>query len=851
MRRAPTFETFSAGLRVAAAGGVPSPVAVRVGSAEEYNGRGEVYGRIAEGFDLINQVAKPIVQEYQIGRGEAEAAADVDAGEARHRFPFTIRNRAYNETANRLVEAKISGAFAVEAQAAVMQADGDMELMQAGLAAARKAALAGATDSEIPGIEARITGQMMRIGVAAETRTIARAQEKAVERQREAAAASLKAAEKRLGLLVLNGASGGMVSEEIAATQAELAQYGPREAFTLGGVEYPEDDSRANILSAFDLAESLEKLDESTQRVAIQYQFEESRAPADYLRRFKANLLSGQTPFTASEGLRLISHMEGRIRARAAEARAARAREEARLENEASSAIAPYLALDKAGVYVAPPQEERDRILGLLAHDPKKSQAAAVLFATADARVATQGMSGPEVISYVTDLRAELADDVKNGDFDPVKAGVVADLQGEAKRLQAALKADEIGIDAALDAALDLRAFDPGFYDELSRRAGSNPDLLEMVATARESHRAIAEASSLSPAQRDAMVKQLRAQLYDLNEAGQTFGTEGVVLSGVLDNLEKFSNRVGELAAGSTMDLAEAYNVPVPEFTEEMGVVGVGQVIAERAAILGDLARREGSDGVAALRDGEAHAIGIALRAATSEDRAAFFSAIGSMDKASQERTLKQLGMAGDDLRRAGAIAAGGNLPAAAAMIEGGDVKGGDLSSSDSVMVRTQEVGSLLASGILAPSSLPDVDAAAQSYARSVAARDGGRPVSTDDLAAGYAVALGRQPDGTGGPQNAGSYGDTIAPAGWTGERIEAALEALTEDDLVRLARGRVVTAFGDFLSVEALRNSIETLQPIPGNPNVFVPLDENGAYFIRDDGKGEGMFTIDLRELK
>jgi hypothetical protein len=795
----------------------------------------------------------PTAAEYELQQTNANSFEPRQA--------FTVQGQAFNAAADRVMQSRAMVALDQGIAAAQQRADGDLGKLREEMEKVRETVLNGLPD-EMPGLRTSLEETFTRSAGVAESQAIDLAQRRVMARQGEAAAQAVTAIESEAQRLALTGASGQDIASHLTNSQAALAQFGPRQGFTLNGQEYPPDPSRAGTMTPSAIAQQLGNVSNSTRKVMLEAEFQRSSSPGQFVEEFRRQVMSGNSPLPAGESLDLLRQLEGRARstesARRTEANAARAL----LVEQTNTRINAFVNMTEAGVPVAMPQAERAQILAALSPYPEEQRNAREQMAVADAAVVTHGMSGNELLAYVGAVRGDVQASVERGELNLEGVAVIQSLEDRVSKLQDAITAEMIGLPMIEQLAMDGATADLVDYDSLREQAAGNQDVLNQISEVEAFHRDIEAIRYLTADEREAALEVARTQLSDLAAQGEGYGAGALMTQKVVDRLEEWSDHRRDLAETDVIAFAEASGIALPSFDGAEGLGSIGQILSQRVMAVRPSTMNEGVDHPVPMSRAEIDGLTDIYRDSSRGEQMAFLSSVVAMGEDQADAVFAKIGASEPTLFAAGTVYNGGNQEAASVILRGSvDVKlegGGALDLSSA---RQGALGDLLSANILQSESIAQLDAAALAYARGRAMSDGGRPIVIDDIQAGFDIALGQQADGSGGAVGT-EYGATIAPKGWVGstglfgsrsQSIEAAIGSIDDVKLTQLARGLVTDRLGRPMDADTLLGSIEGLRPSPDDPYILVPVDADGAIFLTDSGGGEGtngVLQFDLREL-
>ena len=765
------------------------------------------------------------------------------------RLPFTVRDAAFNRAADRVITARATAALEEGMRAAMQRADGDIGHLRKEMDIVR-AQVMSELPKEMPGLATELKSQFDRGRMAAERQAIELSQRRVMARQEQALAQIVSTTQSEAERLALTGATAAELADHMAQATDTLAQFGPREEFTIAGRTFPADPTRAGTITPDAIATNMAEIAMGARRQMIEADFMRSAAPGQYVEEFRQQVFAGNSPLPAGESMEMLRSMEGRARATDSARRTAAEAERRRLEQGMTDTINGYVSMSEAGVPVAIPQEERARILSALAPYPDLQRKARVEFQVADAQVATHGMTGPELMSYVERMRGDMTDAVKRGELDLGGAAVIESLQDRIKQVQDAVTAETIGLPRIEQLAMNGARVDDVDYGALRERAAGNQKVLAAIAQVEAFHRDAESLQGMSAAQRDVVLEDARAAQAVLAAQGQQYGAEALMTERVIGRLAEWSTHRREMAENDPARFARAVGVELPSLAGAQDLGQVGSIIAQRVDLLAPHTRPEGVDYPVPLTQAELDGISEVFQNSSRGQRAAFVGSVADLGEDQAMAIFSRIGQSEPVIYAAGAVYTMGNQQAAGVILRGAvdtRLEGGG--PTEIASAREDELGPLLEADLLAPEGIRDLDTTALAYARGLALAEGGRAIEAGDLKAGYRIALGEQADGTGGMAET-RYGATLLPPGWDRRRINKAIGRITDEQLTQIARGLVVDRDGRPFSAGSLTHTIEGLRPSPDDPYVLTPVDAYGDVFLTDDGDRQGILTFDLREF-
>jgi hypothetical protein len=769
------------------------------------------------------------------------------------RLPFTVRDQAFNATAERIVTARTSEFLEQEIRGAVQRAGTSLQALEREMAIARNRVNA-AIPSGLAGLQTSVQMSWERGLSAARNQVVARAAaaaRAAANNARRETVSAIASEGERLGLA---GADPETMASFLAQSTETLAQFGPREGFTVNGQEFGPDPSRTGALTPEAIADQMLDIQRDTYRIQLEADFQRSEAPGAYVRQFEEDVLNGTTPLPIGESLELLRTMESRAYTAQSRLDAAAEAEAERLRTETTTTVNSYVAMSEVGVPVAIPQEERDSILSNLAGRPELIREARTAFAVADAQVETYGMTGPELTQYVERMRGQIAQAAGEGRIDFAGVAVLQSLEDRIESVTGAVNAEVIGL-AAIDRQAERGELVENIdFAALREQAAGNEDVLEDIAVTeaflRDAQTMIQE--GLSAEQRENLLEQARSLRAQLAAEGRGLGADAAASSAVLDRLETWSGQLTRLAETDPVAFAEAVGVPLAGFDGVENLGQVAEVLVSRVTALAPRAAAEGVDNVVPLRPAEVAALSETWQASTITQQMSFLATVTQLGEGQSEAIFEAMEQTEPMLYASGMIARGGNVSGAQMILRGSQTDT-PMTGDESIALeaaRNTVMRDLLETGIIDPSSLDAIDDAAAAYARGRAMATG-RDIRPRDLEEGYRVALGGQADGTGGVGSvrfpAGGRQPTFLPPGYDEGRMADWFGSVSEQDIRRMTGGLPVTPTLEPIPVEDFVDSIAGFLPVPGDPNRLVPINEFGQQFLMRGDGDPGLLVLDF----
>lgn len=831
--------------------GASSRVAIEVQPDAPINtGKAKQFEALRKGFDAANEFIYPAVEQEQIAKGEEEALEAVNSGTFELRKPFTIRSKAFNTTAEKVIENRATIQLDEGVRAAMKKADGNIGVLEQEMEKLRSKILGELPD--IPGLDTDIQTSWERNLSASRRQTTELAERRAIAAQKQAAGDALEAAKQSIETLGLTGGTADELAAELADQAEALVKFGPRGEFTVNGVTYEADPTRSGILSANQVAGQIEALEQRGHKVMLESEFLRSETPGSFAREFQERVFAGQSPFDAGTSLEMIRSFNSRAHTYEAQRRSAAAAAEKSLRETVAGQISPYVELSEAGVYTVIPDAMQAELLAAASPYPDLQQELEQEFAVAQAFVDTQGMSGPELLRYTKGVREQLEAGIGAGEIDLEGAAVIKALEGRVKKALDAIDSSTIGLSVIEQLTEDGELPEDVDFDGMIEQADGKPELLEKIAVIKAFLRDAVALRGENSNEREAQIQAGYDHIAALAKMGKGLGAEARMTLAVLDRLDAWSDALTELARKDPVAFAKAAQVPLETLAEAEGMAEVGAVVVSRVRGIEAAAAREGVSNLVPLTDMEVTAIVEVFDNSTRSEKAAFLGQIATLGPDRAAAVFGRIGQSSKGLLAAGAAQLNNNAPAADTILRGINapkVPGGEIADV------TQARQSALGEGLLLfnNASLNMLDEAAMAYAKGKAMMDGKSEIDVGDLEDGYLNATGRDRDGTGGLQVGSRTGPVVLPSGVDVDEVDRGLRFLNDEVLSGLV-GKVVDRSGREITADELTSNIAAMRPHPKDQNVLIPVDEDGGVFGTVSADGEiitpGILTFTIEDL-
>lgn len=797
------------------------------------NATKEMFDTAKQGFEAGKKFLRPAVELEQTQRGEREAIEAFEGEEFEMRSPFSIRDAAFNATGERLVTNRAMIDLDEAFRGALKRADGSIRRLEAELSEV-EAGMGGLP--EIPGLRTRWIETFERGAVTARRQTTELAQRRAAAAARQAAQDAAAAAENEVARLALTAGSPEELAAAISTGQADLAQYGPRGEFTVGGVTYPADPSRQGIYTPRQLETMNTALEREAHELFLRADYERTDSPAQWAEEFERTVLAGESPLPPGQALDMLSRFQSAARSDENARRTQENRVEAQLRDAADNALSPYVTARDNGLMVAMPDEERQALRSSVAGNATVAADLERHFAAADAIVAMNGLNPSQRIEYIEDLNRQF---LETPGISPDEAAVVNAVAPYLEAARSAITRETVGVSAAEQMLTSGSVPTPEQLADMRTRAGGNPRLLQSVGVLEEAVAMVEAGNTLSGVEREEWLNTLGSELAELGVEGGRVGAGAQRRVEALEIAQQHFDTIEEMAQKDVTRFAVAQGIALsPMPTEDTAQLpDVAMTIAARVGEVRDATAQFGNEYPVPLSSSEMEAISDWMGNTNNASRIGFMEALDqSLPPAQSEAILNALGVDNPALLAAGRLVSS-NPAASRAVLAGigANVRGVTETNMADAELTIQPLLPMLA-----PAELGRVRQTAEAYARGMAVRRGDSEIKVSDIEEGLDMALGADEDGNGGIEDAGRFGVTIMPTGVSGSDVESALRNMSDDRLTELVGGpvrdimdREMTArdlFGGFTA-----GAVSGLRPLPGG--LYAPLDDNGGFFITDNG--------------
>jgi len=753
------------------------------------------------------------------------------------RLPFTYYDAAFNEAAERVIGARARQALYSGASIAAMEAGGDLGALNQQMDALRSQVM-GDLPASMTGLAIDMETEFETQRGVAVRQAIGQIEKKTIAGQTEAFNMAVDAANEQAQWLALSGASTSEIQGHLVRTQRQLAQFGPREAFTFNGVDYPADRARAGIMSVAQMGAQMQAMGDASAEMMIRGDFERSTAKGAFVSEMRKEIFAGRSPLPPGQALQLLGQLEVGVRAEQAQKEAAARAAAATLKKHTTETINPYVSMTEAGAPIAIPAEERAAILADLEGYPALQREAEVAFATADAAVATHGMTGGELSAYINSQKTQLQAAAERGEIDDEATAVILQLEHKLKELQKGITADMTGVNTILDATVEGTVLDEIDWAGMEAQAAGKPELLEQIAQAKTVYDTIGDMTDLTADQRDDAMTAIQERLNDLAAEGKGYGKEGVFIGEVLGKLDEWSTNLTEMARSDATSFAKAKGIEViPLDGETTG--DLGAQVAQRVLDVSLAAEGEGVLTPVPLDAAEKTRLKGLLddTELSATARIEFLEGLAELPMEQSTAVLEALG--GNGMYAiAGSMARLGRTQDAEVMLFGTESDLTIPNKIDRHTIRQEVAGAAIAAGYFAVGTLSRVEDIAEHYAIGFAARDNKAEVEDKHMQMGYEVAFGMDSATKAGGVYNSNFGPVILPDKWTTEVFNNAMGVASNPQFLEIGLGaQPFDTYGKPIPFGQFMGLVGQMNPVPGNQYKFFPADDFGNTFIYEDG--------------
>ena len=794
------------------------------------SGNAQMFENFRKGFDKGIQFLAPAVKQEAAGKGEKEALEAIDNNTFELRKPFTLRDEAFNTTGEKVIENKAMIQLDDGLHAAMKKADGNITVLGAEMEKVRTKLLGSVPD--IPGLETNILNTFERGAAAAKRSTTALAERRAIAAQKQAAIDAINLTQRETERLAFLAGSPEELAGALTDAQERLVKYGPKGAFTLNGVEYAADPKRSGLYTTGQLATSVNKLAGDSHELFLRAAVERSEAPMKVIREFEKEFMAGNSPVPFDKGLKLISEMEGKVRADQARELAAMNA----IEKQVDERVDVYLKMGEDGYPTAIPDDERQALLDQVAGNALLTQKVQGKIFAADAMVEMHGMTAGEIKEYTDAMVAKFQE---TPGIQPGEAAAIKALTPVLKAVQKSITEESVGLTAAESFLMHGNEVTSEMLAEMRSGAGNNQKIQRSIDVLEEASMLIAGMKDLSGAEWEKISTEIDENLAELAAEGEVTGVAYSQKVEALEMARQYAENLETDAKKNVVGFAGKMGIPLAAWPEgeDATLADVANTVVARVTQVSEAAKRFGNENPVPLTPVEREMITDFMKTATSASKLSFVDKIVQLPRDQATAVLKDIGQSDKTL-----ISAGGvyeyNPGAAALMLKSSGIQvGGDTPTNK--LAGQEVVNPLISMGWFSSDDVAAVMDGGMAYAKGRALQDGRTEIDVEDLKDGIDIAFGADQNGRGGLEEVGSLGMTVLPAGVSGKEVDRRLwRHLTDPDLLeQLAGGVVQDGDRGAYSGDDLYYTIESLQP--GADGVLTPLDGTGAAFpvLRPDG--------------
>ena len=797
-----------------------------------------MFDTVKQSFDAGVKFLRPAVEQEQTAIGEQKAVEAFEKGEFEMRKPFSIRDRAYNASGERLVTNKAMIDLDEGFRSVMKSADGNMRKLEAGLQELKGKA---GELPQIPGLQTRWLESYER-GVATSRRqTTELAERRAVAAARQAAADAAAAAAAETERLALTAGTPEELSAALTSGIDNIAQFGPRGEFEVNGVVYPADPNRQGILTPRQVQNQATALSNSANELFLRADYERSDSPAEWARNFRDQVLDGNSPLSPGKSLSLLNSFEAAARADESRRRAEEKRVEREITDGLNAGLSPYLSAQENGLIVPVPEDVRTDLRAQAAGNPVLATQLEDQLAAADVIAGMQGLGPEERVAYIQGVQTRAIDDgiINTGEAEIINA--------MAPYLVAAKKQftrETTGVTASEQALASGSILSDEALNEMvsAANASGNTKLIESAQVIAEAQEFLKTGQELTGVQREEFLNNIGATYEELMAEGEAKGADVQRQLRALDFAQKHIATPTRLAEKEPVIFAAKQGIALQPFPtqEEATLPEVADMIVARIGTAGEAFAQYGNDLPVPLSQSELEGISDWMKGTNNASRIGFIETLNaSLTPEHSEAVLERLGVDNPELMAAGQVSRS-NPAASRAILAGiGATVSGDTKTNRSVA--ELQIRPITSQGFLPPDEVERVGDIASMYARGIAAREGRSEATVADLERGYDIAMGADENGNGGIEDTGAYGVTVLPTGVKGGDVEDRLWRLGEDRWQELAGGAITDGSGRPISAERLfgtrfrSGAVTSLKPL--GDGQFVPLDIEGGFFMTPNG--------------
>lgn len=557
----------------------------------------------AKGFLAIKHAAdaalrffRPAAVEEATAKGETEALDDLRDGKFQYRNPYTVRSKAYNEAARRVMGASVRADYAARVGDVVSGAGSEAELM-AGLNSLADQVTSGLPD-QFSDVRSGLYEQsaamfMMARGRFADASPVYLRDRGAADTARANVDATVDAA---VAAAAAGRGDPAAIDAVVGQVVAGLAEFGPSNDFTVGGVNFAADERRPGLISA----EEISAVSEAASQRMVTAVAETGVMRADVLSPMIAEIEEGRSPLTPEVSDRVLSRARAELRLRSA-----------RLAGEMEAARAHAQIFDGRAI---PPGVE-------IAVSP---------YDMITARSVTAGMRAGEIVAELSDvpIPAQMAElDAMAADLAVSEdAEIISGLLDGLTQISAAARSGALvdnytlsvsGIEVPTGTVMRGRvAWANTAANLISKVLDAGPGTVEQ-----------AEAIA------DAAAKMLAV--------GQAHGrAAGVGNFAEIEAIERAAGELDRRDASGAVAVVRGLGLDVPAVGFSGTLGDVAQSLIERSATMTDARLRLGLQTGGDLTQGEGSGLALALAAAPLPERVAFFEQMAEVPLDARRRLV-------------------------------------------------------------------------------------------------------------------------------------------------------------------------------------------------------------------
>lgn len=810
----------------------------------------QMWGMVKSGLEDGVKFLRPAVEQEQTVRGEREALEAYETGSFEMRNPLTIRNQAFNTTGERLITNRAMQRFE-EGLRDVQTRSGSVQQLETNIAEFQAQFFGEMPD--IPGLRTRFVSQFERAEATMRRAAVNRASRAAAAQHRAAAREAVDLVESEVERTALTTGTETEVAAVVTEGAELVASYGPREAFTAGGVQFPPDPNRSGVLRESQVEDTIRGMRETAEETFLRAQILQTESPMQLAQEFQEEVFSGQSDLPADQALRLLGSLQSQARTRENQRLQAERDAERALAEAAEEALNPYVIAGENGIPIAIPEAERAAILEGVSGNPTLRATVERELAVADAIVDLGSLDRAGQISYIEDLFAQFE---ATPGVSADEARLIQELAPRLTALRGALDEEQIGVPAAEQAINSGMLLDEETLANMRVQAAGVPELEQAVDQIEAAQEIITNGEPLTGVQREEQMNAMEDALMALSVRGGRVGAAAVRQLDALEGAREYWDAQAETAASDATRFAARNGIELEPFPsgEDASIADVGAVITARVTQLQPHTSRVGVNYPVPISASEREVISDIFQGANNATRVAFLQGFSDLPRGQREAIFNALGQDNPQILAASRVST--TAPNASRAILAG--VGANIGRPATVVqqVEQQQLAPITMAGILPPQELEAIRDTALAYATGMAVREGLSEISPAHLEDGYNLALGADDEGNGGLEEirtpgmirGRSFGVTILPTGVTGEQVGEMLQALTPERILEIAGGPIEDAYGNAFNPDRLLNNVAGFRPV--SEGVFAPFDANGGYFAVPSSEA-GILLFNLEDLQ